>query len=126
MSSVLLAVRKEPADPEPTKKLAGENAVAGDATKRAGQGRELSGQQLESAGTLRGGWFFTDRQQRRRKSDKAVCDRAQGMVVQRYAPWRYRQCADLQLGRNRQGQRPRALYVAAPCTGTTVACAVGG
>jgi len=47
------------------------------------------------------------------------------MVVQRYAPWRYRQCADLQLGRNRQGQRPGALYMAAPRTGKAATCAVG-
>jgi len=35
------------------------------------------------------------------------------------------QCADLQSGRDRQGQRPRALYVAAPRTGEAATCAVG-
>ena len=36
------------------------NAARDDATKSAGQGRELSGQQLEPAGTQRGGRFFTN------------------------------------------------------------------
>lgn len=61
MSSVCWVSGKGPANPEPTEKLAGENAVAGDATQRAGQGRKLSVQQLEPAGALHGGWFFTDR-----------------------------------------------------------------
>ena len=48
------------------------------------------------------------------------------MAVPRYAQGRHRQRADLQPGRDSQGQRPGALYVAAPPTGAVAACGVGG
>jgi hypothetical protein len=39
---------------------------------------------------------------------------------------RERECADLQPGRNRKGKWPRALYMAAPRTGTLAASIVNG
>ncbi len=64
-------------------------------------------------------------QQRGRKRNQAVCHPALGVVIQRYRQRRHCQCKDLQSGRDRQGQRPRALYVAAPSTGAVAARLIG-
>ncbi|EPN42052.1 transposase IS66, partial [Pseudomonas syringae pv. actinidiae ICMP 19095] len=49
-------------------------------------------------------------------ANQTVCHRTKSLAVQRHTQGRHRQRPDLQLGRDRQTQRPRALYVAAPRT----------
>lgn len=103
----------------------GKNSAANHIAKCPGQSVELTGQQLVPARALYRSWFPP--------IDNNTAERTIRQFAIGGKAWLFsdphqrcnRQRPDLQPGRDRQTQRPRALYVAAPRTRSFAACLIG-